>query len=153
MWFDFHTSGTLSLLWGTRLQHCASESRRPHQIRYAFQNRSHDDVTDEPVANIGDCILEERRLTESMEKEDVRSVGYMMLELMEADTSLARPKSIQLQRPEDWKNGTGIKEFLAATHETSREQLYRVGDLVVYISPKLIFGSIRFCSENLLEVV
>ena len=49
-------------------------------------------MTNEPVANIGDCILEERRLTESMEKEDVRSVGYMMLELMEADTSLARPK-------------------------------------------------------------
>lgn len=92
-------------------------------------------------------------MTESMEKEDVRSVGYMMLELMEADTSLARPKSIQLQRPEDWKNGTGIKEFLAATHEISREQLYKVGDLVVYISPRLIFGSIRFCHENLFEVV
>ena len=50
-------------------------------------------MTDEPVVNIGDCILEERRLTESMEKEDVRSVGYMMLELMEVDSSLARPKS------------------------------------------------------------
>lgn len=77
------------------------------------------------LANIGDCVLEERRLTESMEKEDVRSVGYMMLELMEADTSLARPKSIQLQRSEDWKDGTGIKEFLAATHTMSREQLYK----------------------------
>ncbi len=51
-----------------------------------------------------------------MEKEDVRSVGYMMLELMEADISLARPKSIQLQRLENWKDGTGIKEFLAATY-------------------------------------
>lgn len=61
-----------------------------------------------------------------MKKGDIRSVGYMMLELMEADTSLARPKSIQLQRPENWKNGTGIKEFLEATHTMSREQLREV---------------------------
>ena len=64
-----------------------------------------------------------------MEKEDVRSVGYMMLELMEADTSLARPKSIHLKRPEKWKNGTGIKDFLTATHAMSREQLHQVQDL------------------------
>lgn len=64
-----------------------------------------------------------------MEKEDVRSVGYMMLELMEADTSLARPKSIQLQRSENWKDGTGIKEFLAATQTMSREQLHEVRGL------------------------
>lgn len=68
-------------------------------------------------------------MTESMEKEDVRSVGHMISELMEADTSLARPKSIQFQRPERWKDGTGIKEFLAATHTMSREQLYKVRDL------------------------
>lgn len=61
-----------------------------------------------------------------METEDVRSLGYMMLELMEAETSLAKPKSIQLQHPEDWKDGTGIKDFLAATHTMSREQLYKV---------------------------
>ncbi len=64
-----------------------------------------------------------------MEKEDVRSVGYMMLELMEADTSLARPRSIQLQRPQEWKDGTGITDFLAATHTMSREQLYKVRSL------------------------
>ena len=72
-------------------------------------------MTNKPVANIGDCVLEERRLTESMEKDDVQSVGYMTLDVVEADISLARPKSIQLQRPEDWTDGTGIKGFLAAT--------------------------------------
>jgi len=35
----------------------------------------------ENVANIGECILEERRLTKSMEHEDVRCVGFMMVEL------------------------------------------------------------------------
>lgn len=97
-------------------------------------------------------MLEERRLTESMEKEDVRSVGYMMLELMEADTSLARPKSIGLQRPENWKDGTGIKEFLAATHTTSREQLYKVRGLEMYIRSKANAGSIHFCLTNPYEI-
>ena len=86
-----------------------------------------------------------------MENEDVRSVGYMMLELMEADTSLANPKSIQLRRPENWKNGTGIREFLAATHTMSREQLHQVRGLQTSVLLQLISSSIHFYLKNLFE--
>lgn len=86
-----------------------------------------------------------------MENKDVRSVGYMMLELMEADTSLARPNSIQLQRPEHWKDGTGIKEFLAATHTMSREQLHKVGGLQMVFFSRLTLSSIHSFPKNLFE--
>lgn len=52
---------------------------------------------------------------ENYELEDVRSVGTMMMELMEPETSLSNPGSITLQHPERWKDSLGIKSFLAAT--------------------------------------
>ena len=86
-----------------------------------------------------------------MEKEDVQSMGYMMLELMEPDTSLASPKSVQLRRPGNWKDGTGIKDFLAATHTMSREQLHQVRGLSIWILLDLILNSTHFYHKNLFE--
>jgi len=51
----------------------------------------------------------------------------MMMELMEVATSVGNPRTIELQRPAEWKDNTGIKEFLSATHTVSREELCKVG--------------------------
>jgi len=51
----------------------------------------------------------------------------LMMELMEMGTSLGNSKTIELRDPSRWKDTTGIKEFLAATHTASREDLCKVG--------------------------
>ena len=78
------------------------------------------------IANIGDCILEENVLTDETGRLDVCSLGFMMIELMESDTSLRQPKQARLARPEVWKDESGIKEFLDATQNSSLIDLKKV---------------------------
>ena len=88
-------------------------------------------------ANIGECILEERRLTDATEREDVRSIGYIMMELMEPATSFGNSRTIDLKHPEEWKDNTGIKDFLAATQTVSREELCKVRYAFVNVATRL----------------
>ena len=78
------------------------------------------------LANIGECILEERRLTDTTKRDDARSIGYMMMELMEPATNFLNGQTIELEHPEKWNDNTGIRDFLAATHTTSEEELCKV---------------------------
>ena len=62
------------------------------------------------LANIGDCILEERRLTDTTKRDDARSIGYMMVELMEPATSFLNGQTIESEHPEKWNDNTGIRD-------------------------------------------
>lgn len=72
-------------------------------------------------------MLEKKSINREKEKEDIRALGLVMVELMEPDTSMLYPDSLSLQRPEEWRDNTGIKEFLAATETSSLEDLRKVG--------------------------
>jgi hypothetical protein len=58
--------------------------------------------------------------------DDVRSLGFVMMELMEPSTYLLHPRSAELKSPENWKDGFGIKDFLRATQNQSLEELKEV---------------------------
>jgi hypothetical protein len=49
-----------------------------------------------------------------------------MMELMEPATYILDPHSTELQYPERWSDGSGIKEFLKATKHQSLEELKNV---------------------------
>ena len=49
-----------------------------------------------------------------------------MMELMEPATSFRDGQTIELEHPEKWNDNTGIRDFLAATHTTSEEELCKV---------------------------
>jgi hypothetical protein len=51
-----------------------------------------------------------------------------MMELMEPVTYMENRQSAELQNPEKWKDGTGIKEFLRATQHESLEYLEHVSE-------------------------
>ena len=72
-------------------------------------------------------MLEKKSISGEKEQEDIRALGLVMVELMEPDTSMLYPNSLTLQRPEEWRDNTGIKEFLAATETSSLEDLWMVG--------------------------
>ena len=78
------------------------------------------------VANIRDYILEERRLTESIEREDARCVKFIIVELIETETILINTKTIDLRYLERWKKSIYIKRFLADTYTISLKELYKV---------------------------
>ena len=71
-------------------------------------------------------MLSGRCNIENHESKDVKSVGTLMMELMEPETSLLDPGSITLQHPEKWKDSLGIKSFLAATNESRLVDLEKV---------------------------
>jgi hypothetical protein len=48
------------------------------------------------------------------------------MELMEPTTYILSPHSTELQSPEKWKDGSGVKDFLSATQYQSLEQLKNV---------------------------
>ena len=57
---------------------------------------------------------------------DIRSVGSVMMELMEPETFILEPQSIILKNADEWKDGLGIKDFLAATQCSTLETLKNV---------------------------
>lgn len=79
------------------------------------------------LANVGDCVLRQELLNNDTAHEDVCSVGRIMIELMEEDTSILRPKEARLARPEVWEDETGIKAFLGKTQKTSLADSRRGG--------------------------
>ncbi len=72
-------------------------------------------------------MLEKKSINREKEKENIRALGLVMVELMEPDTSMLYPDSLSLQRSEEWQDNTGIKEFLAATETLSLKDLRKVG--------------------------
>ena len=49
------------------------------------------------IATFKDYILEERRLTEPIEREDELYVKFIIIELIEAETTLISPKTIDIR--------------------------------------------------------
>ena len=49
-----------------------------------------------------------------------------MMELMEPETFILEPHSIILKNAHEWKDGLGIKDFLAATQDSTLETLKNV---------------------------
>ncbi|KAH8800710.1 hypothetical protein F5884DRAFT_652369, partial [Xylogone sp. PMI_703] len=56
------------------------------------------------IANIGESLLQNRKLSTQAEQHDVQSVGYVMIELMEPSTYILDPRSTELKNPEEWKD-------------------------------------------------
>ena len=49
-----------------------------------------------------------------------------MMELMEPETFIREPHSVVLRKADVWKDGHGIKDFLAATQQSTLETLKNV---------------------------
>ncbi|KAH8653977.1 hypothetical protein BGZ60DRAFT_568489 [Tricladium varicosporioides] len=75
------------------------------------------------IANIGESFIRNRYTTAESRRNDSRSIGFVMMELMEPTTYILNPHSAELRSPEKWKDGSGIQSFLSATQHQSLEQL------------------------------
>jgi hypothetical protein len=49
------------------------------------------------------------------ERNDIRGIGTVMLELMEPTTYILDPDSTELKDADRWKDGLGIEDFWKAT--------------------------------------
>lgn len=78
------------------------------------------------LANIGDSFVANRRLDTDNERCDVRSIGSVMMELMEPHTYIMEPNSTVLRNSAIWKDAFGIEEFLRATFNRSLRELRKV---------------------------
>lgn len=83
-------------------------------------------MTDPTQANIGASFARDWRITPEKEAEDIRGIGYVMMELMEPTSFILHPQSTQLKDPTRWRDGSGIKEFLLATRYAGLEDLKNV---------------------------
>jgi len=81
-------------------------------------------------ANIGDSFIEERQLNPDSERNDICSLGAVMMELMEPTTYILDAQSTKLKDPDKWKNSLGVEDFLAATHHKSLQELKQVRPLI-----------------------
>jgi len=87
-------------------------------------------------------------------RKDIRSLGAVMMELMEPETYLLDPHSIELKNAEKWKDGLGIHDFLAATQDKSLKDLKKVGyfptaNLEFLLSPEIqarfsVLGTVQY---------
>lgn len=57
------------------------------------------------------CPSENRRLNSDSERNDVRSVGADMMELMESMTYILDAQSRKLKNADEWKDGLGRENF------------------------------------------
>ena len=71
-------------------------------------------------------MLNDVKISEDTERKDICTVGFLMKELMEPETSLQNPDSIVLQYPENWPDGWGIRTFLEATQSSTLDELKKV---------------------------
>lgn len=60
-------------------------------------------------------------------QKDFRSLGLLMVRLMERSTNLQSPDSLELQNPEKWDDS--IKNFLKETAWSPGEVLQEVGNI------------------------
>ena len=58
-----------------------------------------------------------------------------MVELMEPETFILEPHSTVLKNADEWKDGFGIKDFLAATQHSTLETLKNVSFRSPLIGP------------------
>ncbi|KAL6712959.1 hypothetical protein ACLMJK_009514 [Lecanora helva] len=72
---------------------------------------------------IGSRMLQGRSSTQEEKNSDIRSVGAIMMEMMEPATFLETPNSVALRHPERWGENTGIQDFLVATATASMIEL------------------------------
>ncbi|MCJ1422777.1 hypothetical protein MMC29_000657 [Sticta canariensis] len=75
------------------------------------------------IANVGDSFIEKRLFNPDSERNDVRSLGAIMMELMEPTTYILDPQSTKLKDSDKWKNSLGVEDFLAATQHKSLQEL------------------------------
>ncbi|KAL2049561.1 hypothetical protein ABVK25_010140 [Lepraria finkii] len=75
------------------------------------------------LANIGPSMLR-GAVSSHHEQEDLRALGLLMVQLMELDTSLQAPDSLELKNPDIWDEQ--IVKFLKKTASCSRETLQEV---------------------------
>jgi hypothetical protein len=76
------------------------------------------------VANIAESILKKKIFVAERGIADIKSIGNIMMELMDPATILLDSNSTVLREPDKWK--AGIKDFLTATQYNSLPQLRRV---------------------------
>ena len=81
-------------------------------------------------ANVGDSFIEKRLFNPDSERNDVRSLGAIMMELMEPITYILDPQSTKLKDSDKWKNSLGVEDFLAATQHKSLQELKQVSPLI-----------------------
>ena len=81
-------------------------------------------------ANVGDSFIEKRLFNPDSERNDVRSLGAIMMELMEPTTYILDPQSTKLKDSDKWKNSLGVEDFLAATQHKSLQELKQVSPLI-----------------------
>jgi len=81
-------------------------------------------------ANVGDSFIEKRQLNPDSERDDVRGLGAIMMELMEPTTYILDAQSTKLKDSDKWKNGLGVEDFLAATQHKSLQELKQVSSLI-----------------------
>ncbi len=81
-------------------------------------------------ANVGDSFIEKRQLNPDSERNDVRSLGAIMMELMEPTTYILDAQSTKLKDSDRWKNSLGVEDFLAATQHKSLPELIQVRSLI-----------------------
>ena len=79
------------------------------------------------LANAGDSFVYDKNLSEESRRNDLRSLGAVMMELMEPETYFLDTHSIELQNLEKCIDSLGIHDFLAATRDKSLEELEKVG--------------------------
>ncbi|KAL9631870.1 MAG: hypothetical protein Q9164_005656 [Protoblastenia rupestris] len=82
------------------------------------------------VANVGDSFIEKRQLNPDSERNDIRSLGAIMMELMEPTTYILDLQSGKLKDSDKWKNSLGIEDSLAATQSKSLQELKQVNGTV-----------------------
>ena len=78
------------------------------------------------LANVGDAMLNDVKISEDTERKDVCTMGLVMKELMEPETSLQNSDSIVLKYPENCPDGWGIRTFLEATQSSTLNELKKV---------------------------
>ena len=81
-------------------------------------------------ANVGDSFIENRQLNPDSERNDIRSIGDIMMELMEPTTYILDAQSTKLKDSDKWKNTLGVEDFLVATQHKSLQELKQVRCLV-----------------------
>ena len=81
-------------------------------------------------ANVGDSFIEKRQLNRDSERNDVRSLGAIMMKLMEPTTYILDAQSTKLKDLDKWKNSLGVEDFLAATQSKSLQELKQVSSLI-----------------------
>ncbi len=81
-------------------------------------------------ANVGDSFIEKSQLNPDRECNDLRSLGAIMMELMEPTTYILDAQSTKLKDSDRWKNSLGVEDFLAATQYKSLQELKQVRSLI-----------------------